>query len=201
MVLADFALPIGHPMMAGPVRVIWRWWARTGAKSSSPIRSRAPIPSQQGGWRWCDICQGLFYAGTAEKNGACPSDPNGETPHDGSRSLRYAIMYGEDSGGFTGRQTGWRWCQKCEGLFSSDDRSRGVCPADHGQHDASRSQLYVSALGDSGSHSGGTSLHYVMEPYPSIGLSRLWRTTVRCDGLAVIRPKFYTSCRVSRGSH
>ena len=33
------------------------------------------------------------------------------------------------SEGGEGRQSGWRRCKKCEGLFFGDEKRRGSCPA------------------------------------------------------------------------
>jgi hypothetical protein len=87
---------------------------------------------QQGGWRWCGNCQGLFFAGHGTL-GVCPLH---QRPHITLGSGNYAVTRG-------GPQEGWRWCHKCEGLFFAGDPSRqGVCPKDYGPHDASQSGVY-----------------------------------------------------------
>lgn len=44
-------------------------------------------------------------------------------------------------------QAGWRWCRKCQGMFFGDNTSKGVCPADHKEHDASKSGRYAELFG------------------------------------------------------
>jgi hypothetical protein len=39
-------------------------------------------------------------------------------------------------------QTGWRWCDNCQGLFFGGGSSQGVCPAGGGAHDSSQSGDY-----------------------------------------------------------
>jgi kumamolisin len=87
---------------------------------------------QQGGWRWCHKCQGMFFAGNPSRGpyqGVCPAD--GKT-HDGSQSVHYAAVLGEDN---AGQQGGWRLCIKCQGMFFGLNMSKGVCPADNQPHD------------------------------------------------------------------
>jgi hypothetical protein len=139
-------------------------------ETTIPLQFAGSFPAQQGGWRLCKQCQGLFYAGGSTKGGICVGplvktrDKLLRPAHDGSESLRYAFMYGADAGGFAGRQTGWRACKKCQGMFSSDDPSQGACPAG-GAHDGSGSVEYVAMVGDRIPHDGGASLHYAWENY------------------------------------
>lgn len=39
-------------------------------------------------------------------------------------------------------QMGWRWCQKCEGMYFAGASGAGLCPAD-GEHDGASSGAYV----------------------------------------------------------
>ena len=101
--------------------------------------------SNQTGWRWCYKCQGLFFSGNPSQ-GKCPTGG----PHDASQSgptqsARYAPLVGN---GIPGAQDGWRWCQKCQGLFFSLNPSLGVCPADYSEHDGRASGHYVVQFGD-----------------------------------------------------
>ncbi|HUF75111.1 MAG TPA: hypothetical protein VMM35_02485, partial [Longimicrobiales bacterium] len=41
----------------------------------------------QQNWRWCQMCEGLFFAGN-NSLGVCPANPHG---HDGSRSGNYFL--------------------------------------------------------------------------------------------------------------
>jgi len=86
---------------------------------------------QQGDWRWCSKCQGLFFGGH-NTQGVCPAD---HAQHSAAGSGHYAVALG-------GPQQGWRWCHKCEGLFFAENPSKGVCPSDNQSHDASQSGVY-----------------------------------------------------------
>jgi len=111
----------------------------TGATAAITLVSHwsfAAGTSEQGGWRWCGKCQGMFSSDNPSQ-GVCPAGGS----HDGSTSLHYAAIKGE---GASGQQGGWRWCGKCQGMFSSDNPSQGVCPA-------------------GGSHNGSKSLHYAFK--------------------------------------
>jgi hypothetical protein len=116
--------------------------------------------SNQTGWRWCQKCQGSFFSGNPDQ-GNCPS---GGT-HDGSASGKYLMQFGEGAEN-TQPQGGWRWCEKCQGMFFSllaffpgDDFSRIMCPA--GGHHAgaftapSHSGHYVMEFGEGGSDAQG----------------------------------------------
>lgn len=93
--------------------------------------------AQQGGWRWCNKCQGLIFAEN-KTLGVCPKD---KKHHDVTGSGHYAIAS-------TNGQGHWRWCVKCEGLFFSeggllgDTHQAGVCPKDKKPHDGSQSRDY-----------------------------------------------------------
>jgi hypothetical protein len=100
-----------------------------------PQPSLKPISAQQGDWRWCHKCEGIFFAGHPTQ-GQCPAGG----AHDASQSGHYAILF-DDGVGSENAQNSWRWCHKCEGLFFAGHPSKGVCPA--GQpHDASQSGAY-----------------------------------------------------------
>ena len=92
-------------------------------------------PGQQGGWRWCHKCQGLFFAGDANQ-GVCPADHHG---HDASISGHYSMVL--DDGTNCIGQLHWRGCRKCRGLFFSGNPDQGACPAG-GTHEAANSGLY-----------------------------------------------------------
>ncbi|MCQ4044741.1 hypothetical protein [Streptantibioticus rubrisoli] len=93
-------------------------------------------PHAQSGWRWCQKCQGLFYALNPDQ-GTCPAD---RQAHDSSGSAPYAMPY--DDGNAPHAQSGWRWCQKCQGLFYALNPDQGTCPADRQAHDSSGSASY-----------------------------------------------------------
>ena len=86
----------------------------------------------QSDWRWCNECQGLFFAGS-NKAGVCPAAAGGA--HNDTGSLNYALaQYSEGHFDFN-CQLGWSWCYKCQGLFFAGNNTPGVCPAggDHSQ--------------------------------------------------------------------
>lgn len=130
--------------------------------------------SNQSGWRWCQKCQGLSFSGNLDQ-GSCPSGGK----HDGSKSAKYLMQFGGDDGN-TNPQGGWRWCEKCQGLFWShlaffpgeELGEISKCPAG-GTHAGSfttpsRSGLYVMEFGQG---AGNTN--------PQGG----WRFCKKCRGL------------------
>jgi hypothetical protein len=46
-------------------------------------------PGQQGGWRWCSKCMGMFYSRASAGMGVCPKD---HAPHSPSGSGHYASL-------------------------------------------------------------------------------------------------------------
>jgi hypothetical protein len=109
-------------------------------------------------WKLCNQCQGLFFAGTVNFQGVCPA-PGGHTD---TGSDNYILPQSTVSGNLT-QQSGWVWCNRCQGLFYGGDRSVqlfnnfGVCPsratqADHVpdsayQHDGTTSGQYFILTG------------------------------------------------------
>jgi hypothetical protein len=87
----------------------------------------------QSDWRWCNKCQGLFFAGN--NLGVCPA---GGT-HNDSGSGDYTLDFSSISGG--GYQSEWSWCNKCQDLFFAGN-NLGVCAAG-GTHSDSGSADYV----------------------------------------------------------
>jgi LGFP repeat len=61
----------------------------------------------QDGWRWCNRCQGLAYAGFG--TGICWDGQ----PHDFAGSGSYAVNIDSVP---AGTQDGWRWCNRCQGM-------------------------------------------------------------------------------------
>ena len=93
-------------------------------------------PGQQGRWRRCYKCQGMFFSGNRAQ-GVCPADSQS---HDGSQSVNYAMVF--DNMYMPTRQGSWRWCLKCQGFFFVGNPDKGTCPAG-GVHDASASGWYA----------------------------------------------------------
>jgi hypothetical protein len=82
-------------------------------------------PGGLSGWRWCNECQGLYYTGLV----AAPPCPAGgtHTPPTESGSVNYVLSFAEPSA--PNRQAGWRWCNKCNGLFWGDGVASSHCTA------------------------------------------------------------------------
>jgi len=99
------------------------------------------VAQTQANWRWCQACQGLFFAGNTDQ-GYCPrtAGAQGNHAHDGSASGDYALFTGPDGEG----QPGWRWCRLCQGLhYAANKTSRCPSPsAPGGQHDGSQGYEY-----------------------------------------------------------
>ncbi len=91
------------------------------------------IAHGQDNWRWCNKCQGLFFAGN-NNLGRCPA---GGT-HSNSGSWNYSVAFKSP---IVAGQDGWRWCNKCQGLFFAGNNSLGRCPAG-GTHNESGSGEY-----------------------------------------------------------
>jgi hypothetical protein len=94
----------------------------------------------QGGWGWCNKCQGLCY-GTAVLTGYCPAG----SAHDRTDSPNY-WLWGDfnPQGSFAAKdfpaQDNWRYCLRCNGMLHSGG---GVCPAPGGgAHNTSTSGNY-----------------------------------------------------------
>jgi hypothetical protein len=100
--------------------------------------------SQQGGWRLCGKCGGMFFA-LNPTQGVCPADtqPHESIQIDG-KPTHYAAVFGGDE---TGQQGGWKWCQKCQGMFFAGNPGQDVCPVNdpvNGKHhDGSLSGNYA----------------------------------------------------------
>ncbi|GIE32407.1 hypothetical protein Ait01nite_054520 [Actinoplanes italicus] len=76
----------------------------------------------QRGWRWCNRCQGLWWAPSGD-GGKCPA--GGAHVRHGSGN--YGLTYGPKAVG----QRAWRWCHRCDGLWYNGVDS-GSCPAGSG---------------------------------------------------------------------
>ena len=105
----------------------------------------------QTGWWWCQKCQAIFASVSGHERVVCPAD---DRPHDGSTSLAYVVMLGDDG---PGQQGNWRWCGQGRGLFAlhPDGQIQGVCAADGRSDDGARSLHYAALLGDGSSGQQG----------------------------------------------
>jgi hypothetical protein len=126
--------------------------------------------SSQPGWRWCQLCQGLFYSQNPTQ-GFCPA--NGSAGHVSGPTaavFRFDVLEGDN---IAGTQPGWRWCGKCQGMFYVENPG-SVCPA-----------------GLSHVDSGGA--HYAFQTSDSVpGSQGKWRYCGKCHGL-------YNSANLTQG--
>jgi len=79
----------------------------------------------QSDWRWCNKCQGLFYGPTVGAS-KCPAGGPHASPAQ-SGSANYSLPHGV--AGDVSRQSEWRWCNKCQGLFYGPAVATSRCPA------------------------------------------------------------------------
>jgi predicted chitinase len=126
-------------------------------KDPSVVFPRIYDASSQDNWRWCNKCQGLFFAGNP--GSVCPADHGA---HDSTGSGDYSLV--QNSSLFPG-QDNWRWCNKCQGLFFAGNPG-SVCPADHGAHDSTGSGDYS-----------------LVQNQPSFAGQDNWRWCNKCQGL------------------
>src|SRR5215831_13627375 len=77
----------------------------------------------QSEWRWCNKCQGLFY-GPLVGDSRCPAG-GAHAALAQSGSANYSLHMAEDPS----RQSEWRWCHKCQGLFYGPLVDGSWCPA------------------------------------------------------------------------
>jgi hypothetical protein len=106
-------------------------------------KADAKVAVYQSGWRWCSKCYALFY-GPSKSQTACPA----KGTHDDTGSGEYQVVVG-DVAPKEANQDGWRWCNKCHGLWYSG--AGGAC-GKGGQHDGTGSGKYFM---HTASHLGG----------------------------------------------
>lgn len=107
-----------------------------GTRNQAAV-SLAPVMPWQSDWRWCHRCQGLFYSGGQSSNGSCPSGGQ----HQKTVSGNYTLAHNQAE--TAARQSDWRWCHKCQGLFfAGRQSSNGSCPSG-GQHEKTGSGNYA----------------------------------------------------------
>ena len=103
--------------------------------STGNLRARS---TEQGGWKWCNKCQGLIFGGSASV-GRCAAGGEHRLSESGNYVLRHS------TGNLRARSTeqeGWKWCNKCQGLIFGGSASVGRC-AVGGEHSLSESGNYV----------------------------------------------------------
>lgn len=186
------------------------WDVGIGGEAVLIHEQRSLYTAGQGGWRWCDRCQGLFYAGVA----LCPA---GST-HDHSGSAEYVLNDTSSGAG----QSNWRWCSKCQQVTFAGAADMGPCAAG-GEHDHAGSTDYriaptggqtgwkwcrkcqaltytkstkVGACPGGGVHDHDGSNDYAVPGPPAAGQGG-WRWCKRCQGLSFIG---FSRCAAG-GSH
>ena len=113
--------------------------------------------TDQSDWRWCDKCQGLFFAG-GNTLGACPAGG----AHNDTGSGDYTLAQSGNGQSDSKCQPDWRWCNRCQGLFFAGNNTLGACPAG-GAHNDTGSGDYKLAMSGNGQSD--------------------WRWCNRCQGL------------------
>jgi hypothetical protein len=78
----------------------------------------------QSDWRWCNKCQGLFFGGGLA-NSQCPVGGTHAPPQQ-SGSGNYSLPHNAPEN--AQRQSDWRWCNKCQGLFFGGGLANSHCP-------------------------------------------------------------------------
>ncbi|AUT75687.1 hypothetical protein C2L64_45950 [Paraburkholderia hospita] len=138
---------------AAPIRTISGIDTGIGVPSGGIAISKEPAVTTQDNWRWCNKCEGLFFAADTT-SGACAAGGGHNYAESGNYVLAIAPAAGQDN---------WRWCHKCEGLFFAGDTTTGACTAGGG-HD-------YRGSGD-----------YVLRAAPETGQDN-WRWCHKCEGL------------------
>jgi hypothetical protein len=93
----------------------------------------------QTGWRYCGKCQGLFFG--LHPNSKCPAG-KAHVDMGSYYTLMYDLPKAPGQEPWAGpAQPGWRWCNKCQGLFFGGIQA-GKCPADGTPHSGSGSGIY-----------------------------------------------------------
>jgi hypothetical protein len=122
------------------------------------------LPTQRD-WRWCDKCQGLYFDG-GWAGSCCPAGDTHRAANQ-SHSGNYSLPMDADVA--ADRQSGWRWCNRCQGLFYGPAITSSRCPAG-GTH---------AAPGQSGS-SDYSPFHNVA---PDPDRQSDWRWCDKCQGM------------------
>jgi hypothetical protein len=90
-------------------------------------------------YRWCNKCQGLWL-GTNQAASTCPE---GGT-HNNVGSGNYSLVRNATTTP-ANHQSGWRWCNKCHGLWFGPNQAASTCP-EGGTHSLTGSGNYSLAF-------------------------------------------------------
>jgi hypothetical protein len=97
--------------------------AQSGSAEYGVALNIGAAANHQPDWRWCSKCQGLFYAGLAPS--PCPAGGTHAAPAE-SGSANYSLAYAVTEE--ANRQSDWRYCDKCHGLFYGSGLAASRCP-------------------------------------------------------------------------
>ena len=134
--------------------------AEYGTITADGIHLIPPVLTQSG-WRWCSICQGLYFSPDifTVTISRCPS---GGTHIIGGSN--YSLKYDQPAG--PEQESDWRWCKKCQGLHYGPGMAASKCPA-------------------GGPHIQDESLNYALRYNVAniAGRQRDWKWCIKCQGL------------------
>jgi hypothetical protein len=164
---------IDDPYLRGVYSIFVQIEAVDGGTQTLPLQSN---------WRWCSKCQGLFF-GDGQPTSSCPG---GGTHADPAQSLSGNYSLPHNAPPSPSRQSEWRWCNKCQGLFYGPAATTSACPAG-GTH---------SPQAQSGS--GNYSLPHNVPPSPDSQSD--WRWCSKCQGLFFGDGQAASSCPAG-GTH
>ena len=101
-----------------------------------------PPPGFQPQWRQCSQCACLFYR---DFSGICMATGGQHVPavfasgaYPQTSEYSYSVPFGE----YPDTEPGWRWCNKCQGLWTLSLGEAGPCKHESGLHDPAGSNEY-----------------------------------------------------------
>jgi peptidoglycan hydrolase-like protein with peptidoglycan-binding domain len=117
------ALGLAHSNVTGALMFAFYGGAHRNLESDdvSGIQSVYGAINRQSNWRWCNKCQGMWFAGNPT-SGRCPA--GGAHVRTGSGNYSPAHNSPAAPG-----QNDWRWCNKCQGMWFAGNPTSGRCPA------------------------------------------------------------------------
>jgi hypothetical protein len=95
----------------------------------------AATPPMQDGWGHCAKCGMLYFTIDKRNQGRCAA----QATHSPT-GRRYQVTYDDSTGPGQGD---WRFCRKCSVLFFNGYSKKGVCAADHGDHEAAGYEFFL----------------------------------------------------------
>jgi hypothetical protein len=82
------------------------------------------------GWRWCGLCEALFW-GSAVASTLCPWKVDNFVTSNQNHNLSSKTVYDMMFGGWVSSgvtlQSGWNYCTSCKGLFWGQGKDAGIC--------------------------------------------------------------------------